>query len=132
MSTLDPETATRQELEAALRQWRDLRESRLAQDKISAKLKEQEDAARENIIATMQHQLYDGVVIGERVMGLSTKQISIVDDAPTLTQWILDTGNLAVLQFRLSESTIAEMESAGETIPGVGKMEKFNLYDRKL
>ena len=129
---LNVQEATRQELTQALLHWRDLRESRLAQEKVAAKIKEQEQALKEQIIATMQYQLYDGVVAGGRTMGLSVKEVSIVVDAGALTKHIIDTGAIELLQLRLSAEAVREHQLAGEVIPGIGTMDKYDIYDRKV
>ena len=129
---LNVQEATRQELTQALLHWRDLRESRLAQEKVAAKIKEQEDGIKAQIILTMQYQLYDGVVVGDRVMGITAKEVNIVTDAELLTKHIIDTGAIELLQLRLSAEAIREHQAAGEVIPGIGVIEQYNLYDRKV
>lgn len=126
-----PENATRDDIEKATLIWRSLREERLAQEKIAAKIKEQEDETKQFLIASMLGQKMEGVLIDGRQTGVKTTEISIVIDKHAFSEYVLDSRSLELLQFRISESAIKELEDEGEVVPGIGKLDKFDLFDRK-
>lgn len=126
-----PNEASRQEVEQAVEAWRLIRAERLAQDKISAKLKEQETAIKGWLIDALRTQQYEGIVVGGRITSLSTKEQPVCSDRATLIDYILTTRQIELLQFRLSTTAIAEHVAAGETIPGVEYLPVYDLSDRK-
>ena len=116
-----PENATRDDIEKATLLWRALREERLAQEKIAAKIKEQEDETKQFLISSMLGQRMEGVLIDGRQTGVKTTEISIVIDKHVFSEYVLDSRSLELLQFRISESAIKELEEEGEVVPGIGK-----------
>lgn len=136
MSNLDievvaPEEATRPQTEAIIAAWRAKRAERLEADKVAEELRKQETAFKQWLIQVFLKQQYEGIVLGGRVTGAAKKIVPTVEDRAQFSQYILDTGALDLLQFRISTSAIAERESEGVAIPGLGHMEVFDLYDRK-
>ena len=126
-----PEDATRQQIEAAIVEWRDIRQQRLDMDKIAAKLKEQEQKLKDFVISAMRLQVYDGVVIGGRVTRVTEKEVPIAGDRQEIEKYVYEHQALDILQFRLSSTAIAERMGAGETIPGVEFMSTYDLSDKK-
>lgn len=120
------------ELAEMVSKWRDLRESRLAQDKIAANLKAQETFMKDTIIQTMLAQQCDGVVTGDRVVGVSERVVKTVSDRPAFVGYILEHQALELLEFRPVQAAIEERLEAGEVIPGLEDLSLYNLYDRKV
>ena len=118
----------RSEIQTTIKLWRETREQRLAAEKVADKLKEAETALKNGLIAEIVEGKYEGIVIGGRVTGVSTKEVPVVIDRQVLEKYILDTRNLSLLQFRISTSAVAEV---GE-VPGVGTATVFDLFDRKV
>lgn len=127
----NPAEATRDEINAAVVEWRDQREKRLAAEKVAAKLKEREDELKNFLIAAMTTQAYEGVVIGGRGTGVRTTEVPICEDRAAFDQYILDNRDLSLLQFRLATTAINERIEAGIALPGIAFIDKYDLYDRK-
>lgn len=127
----NPAEATRDEINASVVEWRDQREKRLAAEKVAAKLKEREDELKNFLISAMTTQAYEGVVIGGRGTGVRTSEVPVCDDRAAFDQYVLETKDLSLLQFRLAAGAIAERIEAGITIPGIAYVDKYDLYDRK-
>jgi len=131
MSYPIPSEATRDEIDAVVVKWRDLRESRLAQDKIAAKLKEQEDDAKNFLLSAMLAQEIEAVVVRGYQTGVSKKEVNIVEDKGAFVTFIKETGAIELLQFQIAQGAVRERIENGEQIPGIGVMEKFDIFNRK-
>ena len=128
----NPEQATRAEIETAVVAWRATREQRLAKEKEAAKIKDREQELRLWLVEAMSSQKYEGVVINDRITTVAVKEVYIVEDQQALADYILETRELDLLQFRLSTSAVALRAEAGVTVPGTGTMRQFDLSDRKV
>jgi hypothetical protein len=128
---IDPMTATRQDIEGWILEWRAKRDERLAADKVAATLKSDETKLRELIISSMLAQKYEGTVVGGRMTRTVMKLKPVVDDRAAFTQYIYDNHALDLLQFRISTGAIKDRKEAGEVIPGLGEMEEYELSDTK-
>lgn len=124
--------AEREQIEAAVAQWRALRTERLAQEKVVAKLKEEELATKTWILDTMKAQQHEGVIIGGRVTGPSKREVHTVVDKEALINYIYEHSAIDLLQFRLSESAVNVREGDGLVVPGVDTVEVYDLFDRKV
>ena len=131
MKLSDPAEAKRGEVEAAITAWRDKRAERLELDRQAAVKKKEEDQLYGFLVEVFKQQKLEGMLIEGRVTGLGSKKVSIVEDKEALMAHIRATGELELLQFRLSEPAVKEREENGESAPGVGKMEVYSLFDRK-
>ena len=131
MTFSDPAEAKRGEVEAAITAWRDKRAERLELDRQAAVRKKEEDQLYGFLVEVFKQQKLEGMLIEGRVTGLGSKKVSIVEDKEALMAHIRATGELELLQFRLSEPAVKEREENGESVPGVGKMEVYSLFDRK-
>lgn len=131
MKFSDPAEAKRGEVEAAITAWRDKRDERLELDRQAAVKKKEEDQLYGFLVEVFKQQKLEGMLIEGRVTGLGSKKVSIVEDKEALMAHIRATGELELLQFRLSEPAVKEREENGESVPGVGKMEVYSLFDRK-
>jgi hypothetical protein len=125
------ERATPDDLKSAISQWRGLNQQRLEADRLSRQLKKDETLLYDWIIEALQKTGIDGLVVGDKITGLQKGSVLTVTDKEALVEYIRRTGNIFILQFRLSQSTVDEHLAEGEDIPGVAKVETFGLYNRK-
>lgn len=126
-----PEDATRQEVEAVIRAWRSKREERLAAEKISEKLKEEEAQFKDWLVEVFKEQKLEGMIIDGRITGANPRDICVVEDREAFVNFLYETKSIDLLQFRLSDSAIFGRLDEGVVVPGIGKMEVYNLFDRK-
>lgn len=125
------EECTRPQLEQVVRDWRVSREARLAKEKEAAMLAKTEVALKDYIIAVSRAQQYEAVVTGGRMTSVTAKAQAICEDRVQFTKYVLDTEQLDLLQFRISESAIKERAEAGVVVPGIGYIDVYNLSDKK-
>lgn len=127
----DPKEATRQEVTEAVRQWRELRAERLAIEKQAEKVKEKELKLKNFLILSMNSQAYEGIVEGGRITGVRTTEVPTCNDRAALDKFILETGSLDILQFRLSSTAIKDRADKGVEVPGIEYIDVYDLFDRK-
>jgi hypothetical protein len=128
---VDPSEADRQLTEETIKQWRDRRVERLALEAQANVLKKSEQAMKSWLIQVFQQQEYEGVVIGQRITGLATREVHSVTDKEAFVRYIYDWEAIDLLQFRVSEAAILEREDIGQPVPGTEVVEVYDLYDRK-
>lgn len=128
----DPAEATREEVENAIMQWRGYRAQRLEAEKVANKLKERETEFKTFVLEAFKQQKFEGMLIGGRMTGLSTKEVATVSDKEALVRYILATGQLDLLQFRLSTGAVDERKENGEEVPGTEYIDVYDLFDRKV
>ena len=126
-----PMEASRTHIEECVQEWRELRTQRLAMEKDVAKVKAMEDEYKNFIIEAMSTQKIEGVVIDQRLSYIREREIPIAEDREALTNYILETRDLSLLQFRLHEGAIKERLEEGVEVPGVAMLTKFELGDKK-
>lgn len=102
-------------------------EARLSADKTAALLKEVEVDAKQALIIAMQEAKAENVVGTNKLFTLKQKEQPIIDNWEKLAEHILTTGDLSLIQRRISTTAAAEQMAAGETIPGVGTMVVFEI-----
>ncbi len=123
--------ATRQEIEQAVRLWRVRREERLAAEKVAAKIKVEETHLKEFIVSAMLSQAYEGTVVNDRLTYVRTTQVAVAEDRQAFENYILETKDLSLLQFRPAVGAIKEHIANGETIPGITWVDTYDLGDKK-
>jgi hypothetical protein len=128
---VEPKEADRQLTEETIKAWRDKRVERLALEAEANQLKKSEQDMKSWLIQVFQSQLYEGMVIGQRITGLSTREVHTVSDKEAFVRYIYDWEAIDLLQFRVSESAILEREDIGQPVPGTEVVEVYDLYDRK-
>lgn len=103
------------------------RAQRLALDRQSAEIKEQEDGLAKIIIS--KYKAEDIKVLGAAngTVKMSTLKEPIATDWVALHKYIQETGHFEFLHRRISTLAIKEHWEAGEVIPGVGETEIFKL-----
>jgi len=126
-----PSEATRDEIESIIIAWRAIKEARLAQDKLAGKLKEQEEEAKSFLLSSMMAQEIEGLVVQGYQTGVSKKEVNIVSDKALFVDYVKTTGSIELLQFQIAQGAVKERIENGEQIPGIGVMEKFDIFNRK-
>ena len=127
-----PQEADRTTTEDIIREWRRAREVRLAEQKIVDQLEKEEKVYKAWLIEVFQSQKYEGMVVDGRITGVADpKEIPVAEDRQAFQAYILETGQLDLLEFRISKSAVEERKNQGVEIPGLGFIETYNLYDRK-
>ena len=131
MELNNADEATREEIEATVRLWRIAREERLAAEKVAAKIKNEETHLKEFIVSAMLSQAYEGTVVGGRLTYVRTTQVAVAEDRQLFEQYILETKDLSLLQFRPAVGAIREHMANGEEIPGIAWVDTYDLGDKK-
>lgn len=127
----DPAQAPRNLVENAIKAWRETRQKRLDLDKEVEKIKSFETAMKNWIILALQNQAIEAMVVDGRMTSVNIKDQWTVEDKPALSTYILTTGQLDLLQFRLSKTAIDERIAEGMEIPGLGSIPVYELSDKK-
>jgi len=126
-----PDEATRLEIEGAVAEWRQVRAERLAAEKVAAKIKERETELKEFLVAAMTSQAYEGVVRDGRLTYVRESEVPTASDRLALEKYILETGQLDLLQFRVAVGAVRERQAAGVEVPGIEMVTVYDLGDRK-
>lgn len=127
---VDPATADRKDVEKAIMKWRDLREQRLAAEKVAARLKDQENAYKSFMLEAFKQQKLEGMLIGGRMTGLTTKPVATVADKEKFLAYVKETGHLELLQFRLATGAVDERTENGVEVPGIEYVDTYDVFDR--
>lgn len=131
MEYTNPAEADRKTVEQAIRDWREARDARLELDRKAAKLKSVEDVLKSFLLEAFKQQKLEGMLIGGKVTGLTTKNIPIVEDKEKFLNYMRETGELDLLEFRLSAAAVRVRAEEGVEVPGIGEMETYDLFNRK-
>jgi len=123
--------ATRPQVEEAIVAWRETRAQRLEAQRIVDAMQKEESALKSWLISVFQQQAFEGMVINQRITGLSTREVHSVVDKAAFVQYVYDWEAIDLLQFRLSETAVREREDIGQPVPGLEIVEAFDLFDRK-
>ena len=132
MQLESPDVAPRQQVEQCIKEWREAREQRLAAEKVARKLKEAEDFYRGFLLEAFKMQKLEGMIIDGRSTGLTTKPMATVSNKEELLAYIKATGQLELLQFRLSTAAVDERNENGVSVPGTEYIDIYDLFDRKV
>jgi hypothetical protein len=128
---MQPVEADRQLTEETIKAWRAKRAERLAKQKETDILEKQEKDMKSWLIAVFQEQKFEGMLIDQRITGLSTREVQIVEDRAAFIEYIYENEAIDLLQFRVNEGAIAERVQAGEVVPGTNTVDVNDLFDRK-
>lgn len=131
MEYTNPAEADRKTVEQAIKDWREARDARLELDRKAAKLKSVEDVLKSFLLEAFKQQKLEGMLIGGKVTGLTTKNIPIVEDKEKFLNYMRETGELDLLEFRLSAAAVRVRAEEGVEVPGIGEMETYDLFNRK-
>lgn len=131
MDYTNPAEADRNTVEQAIKDWREARDARLEMDRKAAKLKSVEDGLKSFLLEAFKQQKLEGMLVGGKVTGLTTKRIPIVEDKEKFLNYVRETGELDLLQFRLSPEAVRVRAEEGVEVPGIGEMDTYDLFNRK-
>lgn len=131
MSNTSPNEATRQEIEQAVAEWRAVRAERIAAEKVAEQIKSKELELKDFIVAAMTSQRYEGIVKEGRMTYVRQSQVPMTSDRLSFENYILQTQDLSLLQFRPAVGAIRERLEAGVEVPGIVMVDTFDLGDRK-
>jgi hypothetical protein len=95
----------------------DLRQKRLAQQKIVDELEAEEKALKEHIINTLPKSETSGVAVAR--VTITSKDVPQVENWDLFYKHVKKTGEFELMQRRLSDSAINERWEQGKKIPGV-------------
>ena len=109
----------------------EIKQQRLAADKVADALKKQETFLSEYMIANVPKSQAGGVVGKLVVITLETDFKPTVEDWPALYAYVKRNNAFELLQRRLGDGAVAERWAAGKTIPGVGKFTYTKLSVKK-
>lgn len=126
-----PSDATRNEIEAAVENWRSIRAERLAAEKIADAIKSKELELKDFIIAAMTTQRYEGIVREGRQTYVRTSQVPMASDRLQFENYIRETGALELLQFRPASGALKERLESGIEVPGIVWVDVFDLGDKR-
>jgi hypothetical protein len=128
----NPSEAPRDLVETLIVRWREVRQARLDAEKVAQKLQDKETAFKSFLLETFHEQKLEGMLIGGRSTGLSSKTVPIVADKEKLLAYIKKTGELDLLQFRLSNKAVDDRRDNGVAVPGTEYKDVYDLFDRKI
>lgn len=126
-----PSEATRDLYESIIVKWRAMRAKRLELERQAKAAQESETAFKSYAIEVCRTQKLEGVLIDGRITGLNTKSVATVSDKEALIKYIRETGDIALLQFRLATGTVDEYNENGKKVPGTAYIEVYDLSDKK-
>ena len=126
-----PAEATRKQVEGAITAWRAIREERMVAEKVADEIKKREMELKRWIMAVLHEQAIEGIVINDRLTGLTEKEVPEVMDKVSFLEYIRTTGELDLLQFRPAVGAIKDRVDNGVTVPGIGLTKVYDLTDRK-
>jgi hypothetical protein len=123
--------ATREQAEEIIKAWRDKRAVRLEANRIMEDLKKEEIAMASWLLEVFKQQKFEGMLVGGRITGLTEKEVAAVSDKEALINYIRNSGELDLLQFRLSTGAVDERKENGVQVPGTEYITVHELFDRK-
>jgi hypothetical protein len=103
------------------------REERLALAKRLEELKALEDKAEKILLDALRAQGLEGCKGSVAVAAIKRNVFVDVQDEDAFKNYILDTRDLSLLQFRPSVTALRERWDAGEAVPGVRRGEKESI-----
>lgn len=127
----DPKEAPRDLYELAVSQWRAMRSKRLELNRLMEAAQKQETLLKSYAIEVFRAQKLEGVMIDGRITSLRTNSVATVSDKEALLKFIKETGDTALLQFRLATGTVDEYVANEKTVPGVEYIDVYDLSDKQ-
>ena len=126
------EEAKREEVEAAIKEWREHNARRLEAERAARAVKKVEDVYKSFLLEVFKVQKLEGMIIDGRSTGLSTKKGLVVSDKEAFLAYIKQEQALDLLQFRMAEGAVKERMAEGIQVPGTEEAEFYDLFDRKV
>jgi len=124
--------ATRHQLETATILWRQTREARLRMERQAEAIRHFETGLKSWIVEVFKGQEQEGVLIDGRITSLTTRPQATVEDKEKFLKHIRETGELDLLQYRLSTSAVDLRKEDGKEVPGVIYIDVYDLSDKAL
>jgi hypothetical protein len=118
--------------ERVIVQWRAMRAKRLELERQAKAAQETETAFKSYAIEVCRAQKLEGVLIDGRITGLNTRNVATVSDKEKLIEFMRETGDISLLQFRLATGTVDEYKATGVSVPGVEYIDVYDLSDKKV
>lgn len=131
VAAVTPSEAPRDLYEGIIVKWRAMRAKRLELERQAKAAQESETAFKSYAIEVCRAQKLEGVLIDGRITGLNTKSVATVSDKEALIKYIRETGDIALLQFRLATGTVDEYNENGKKVPGTAYIDVYDLSDKK-
>ena len=122
--------ATREQTEQVITAWREKRAERLEANRKTEALQKEETKLSSWLLEVFKQQKFEGMLIGGRITGLSDDVVAAVSDKEALLNYIRKTGELDLLQFRLSTGAVDERKENGVVVPGTEYIKVHKLFDR--
>lgn len=121
--------ATTAEIIAELVKIRDRKRELAAEE---SELNERFDALKGTLIARMEEEGSTKVSSKLASVSLTETIVPQVDDRDAMNAWILETGNLYILQSRVASGAYRELVETGQEVPGVTPFTKKDISLRAL
>jgi hypothetical protein len=110
----------------------ELRQKRLAQQKLVTEMEEEEKALKEYIINTLPKSETSGVAGKLARVTITSKEVPQVEDWDAFYKHVKKTGEFELMQRRLSDAAINERWEAGKKVPGVKAFKATSLSLNKV
>lgn len=117
--------------EQVMMRWREMRAKRLELNRLMNEAQAVETSLKSYAIEVCRAQKLEGVLIGGRITGLTTRNVATVSDKEQLIKFIRDTGDISLLQFRLATGTVDEYKANDKKVPGTEYIDVYDLSDKK-
>lgn len=127
-----PREASTEELDKYVRQWRELKDTRLELEKKAREAEKQETLLFNWLCSVFKEQGRDGTVVEGKATGLTKGRVPTICDKHRFLEFVKRTGSVYLLECRLSKKAAEEVTDAGGDIEGVEFVEVFGLYNRKV
>lgn len=131
VATVPVAEAPRDLYEKIIVQWRAMRAKRLELERQAKEAQSTETALKSYAIEVCRAQKLEGVLIDGRITGLNTKNVATVSDKEALINFIRETGDISLLQFRLATGTVDEYTQNDRKVPGTEYIDVYDLSDKK-
>lgn len=132
VAAITPAEAKRDLYETVIVKWRAMRAKRLELERQAKAAQESETAFKSYAIEVCRAQKLEGVLIDGRITGLNTRTVAAVSDKEALVNFIRETGDISLLQFRLATGTVDEYKDNDRHVPGTEYIEVYDLSDKKV
>lgn len=126
------DSADRKMVEQMIVAWRKARSIRLEHDRLSRVEQAKETALKSYVIEVMRTQELEGMLIEGRLSGLTTNEVPTVSNKEEFIKYILAEQAIDLLQFRLAVGAVNARLNAGIQVPGVEKIDVYDLTDKKV
>src|SRR5690606_29836697 len=116
----------------AIVRWRETNFDRLEVERSAKAIKKVEDQLKSFLLEVFKEQKLEGMIIGGRSTGLSTKKGLVVSDKEAFLAYVKQELALDLLQFRMAEGAVKERMAEGIQVPGTEEAEFYDLFDRRV